>query len=816
MQRRWLWIAMASAGLLSACGGSGGGDSTAETGGPGPLPVSQVSVAMSGTAAKGLMANADVTAHAINADGTVSSEVLARATTDAQGRYSLSFQGTQAQPYVIKVTANGNTTHLDEVTGLQPLPEGFSMRSVFVPNSTGTVTTSISITPFSEMVVAAAVKAGGLSGDNVTKARTTVQDLLGFDPTTVDVKSTGDAAATPEQQKLAILLTAVSQMAKDGTLGCGSKGSGGQVAQCVVQELANAASTTTLSLGTVSGTLASAVATVLRDDTLRGQVAPTLLTALQSNLGCTDASCVPVAPTTPSTPTDVVTPAITAAKGLFDNVRSDWRELFGSGRITDPTAAFQTQASKFEQSMRGVQAPVEMVTKDLGVLLMGIDLFNDYKAGRTNVPTRGRASGGFTNDTFMSSGYNAVGCTLVQDANGTTTATSAANANFISCRASYYTGPSYAPGATVQTLLDWAHGFTLTPSATTVGTFTYSSRARYRPVAPGMNGQVLNAGPSVTLPGTQHYDGAITTTTDSSDHVTGFTATGDLPGAFSMEGTTLVSKSHSWNLSGTRSIAAANNSTSSLSGTVVAKNGDDSTQSTLQIKSASLTEIPVARDALDRIVHPDSPAAVASAGGEIATGAFNVVWATPGAEFEGSVAASESSWDKSFTLHAPTKVEIAGALRTVDGSAKSEFFSGKLTLSAAGLAQYDARLPDASDNFVTVSASLQGMATAPNRPQLELTAATSMKTSEKEPSLVTVAYRSLVNGTPKMAVNMTASRNAAGAAVLSLSEAASNLSMTVTEGDNSADLLLGGNTVIGKLDRRGVMTYADGSFESLY
>jgi hypothetical protein len=807
---------MAAAGLLSACGGGGSGSA------PEPSNAAAVSVSMSGTAATGLRANADVTAHAVNADGTVATEVLARATTDAQGHYSLTFQGTQAQPYVIKVTANDKTTHLDEVTGTaQPLPVGFAMRSVFVPTGTGTVTTSVSVTPFSEMLVAAAAKAGGLSSDNVTKARTTVQDLLGFDPTAVDVKRTSDATATPEQQKLAIMLTAVSQMAKAGTLGCGSSGSAGQVTQCVVQKLADAASTTTLSLGTVSGTLASAVTTVLGNDTLRGQVVPTLLTSVQSNLGCTDASCVPVTPSTPSTPADVVTPAIAAAKSLFDNVRSDWRELFGSGLKTDPTAPFQTQASKFEQSMRDVQAPVEMAAKDLGALLMGIELYNDVKAGRTNMFSRGRAPGAFTGDNFMSTGYNAVGCTLVQDANGATTATSATNANFISCRASYYTGLSYAPGSTVQTLLDWAHGFTLTPSATTAGTFTYSSRARYRPVAQGLNGQFNPSGSSVTLPGTQPYSGTIETTftTDPSsrpEHVTGFTASGDLPGAFAMGGTTLVSKSHSWSLSGTRSITAANDATSSLAGTVVARNADDSTQATLQIKSASLTEMPVSRDAAGNTVAPTSTAAVAAAGGEIATGAFYVVWSTPGAEFEGSIAASDSGWDKSLTLHAPTKVEIAGALRTVDGSAKTEFFSGKLTLSAAGLAQYDDQLPNSSGNFVTVSASLQGTATAPNRPQLELTAGTSMKSYEKEPSLVTVAYRSLVNGTPTMAVNLTASRNAAGAAVLSLSEAASNLSLTVTEGSASADLLLGGSTVVGRLTTKDyLLTFVDGTFVSL-
>ena len=133
-------LAALSAAVLVACGGGGGSTTPA---GPGIDP-NAATVSLSGVAAKGLMANADVKVYAVKSDGTVdTSTVLGTATTDAKGQYTLSFAATKDQPYVITVTAkaDGSTTHLDEVSGTsQALPSGFTMRAVLVPASGGTVT----------------------------------------------------------------------------------------------------------------------------------------------------------------------------------------------------------------------------------------------------------------------------------------------------------------------------------------------------------------------------------------------------------------------------------------------------------------------------------------------------------------------------------------------------------------------------------------------------------------------------------------------------------------------------------------------------
>ena len=91
--------AIAAAMCISACGGGGGGYTSPTT--PVVTPSTSVTVALSGTAAKGLMANADVNVYAANADGTVSTTSLASTTTQADGTYTLSFSGEQGKAYVI-------------------------------------------------------------------------------------------------------------------------------------------------------------------------------------------------------------------------------------------------------------------------------------------------------------------------------------------------------------------------------------------------------------------------------------------------------------------------------------------------------------------------------------------------------------------------------------------------------------------------------------------------------------------------------------------------------------------------------------------
>ena len=807
MNTRSPWIPTALAvALLAACGG-GGSDS--------PAPATTASVTMSGTAAKGPMANADVAALPVNADGSIGTAPLATALTDPNGSYTLNFTATKDQPYIIQVKskANGSTTHVDEVSGqTQNLPAGFSMRALFVPTSTGNLTTSASVTPFSELAVAAATRAtGGVTAANAAQAVSTLTQLLGFDPTGAKVKPTSDAGASANEQKLAVLLASVSKLAGTGALGC-TTGTPGEVTQCVVGKLSDAASVSTLKLsnGTtdVSAALGAAVTDVLADATLRGNVAPGTLGSIQGNLACT-APCTAAPPATAS--------AIDSARNLFTQIKSDWQTLFSRGGASSiATGAANAEGWKFRQAMNGVQVPASMLVKDLGALLMAVDLYNDYKAGRTLSNSRGRAPDNFNTDTPATvANMNTVGCMLYQDSGTVTAATNPSNANFIGCRASHkinVTGVA-ATGVTV----DWRHGFTITPSAT-AGEFTYTTRARRRTT----NCTVQPCTVDNAALQTNFYSGTVTTTTNGEGSVISFSAVGDLAATFAENGITLVNDHNALNMSGTRTISGNHNETSSLSGTLeafdvpVAPATMGASLGKLTVKSGSSGEIPVACDANFNEVRPGSATAVVQlCSGAIDHVSLDLLSTTASAEFEGVFSAGPTTWDSTGTDRIPNAAKLSGALRNIEGNTVTEFLQGEFNATATGFAGFNAQQPDSTSNYYTTAVTFAGTVTAPTRPVLKLTASASKKSYETDVASVTMQYSVLVGGTPRTVVAIDVSRGATGGADFKLSEATSGLSMTWLDNATSADLLKG-TDVIGRLTQSSkLLTFSNGTVISL-
>ena len=813
-------FAVLGASLLSACGGSGS-DTPTET------PSAAATVALSGTAAKGLMANADVFVHAVNADGSVNTTTsLAGPTvTGNDGKYSLSFNGSKDTPYVVQVRAkaDGSTTHRDEVSGAdQSLPAGFTMRSLVLPDASGNVTTTASVTPFSEMAVAAAAKAsGGVSAANAAQALSTVKQLLGFDPTKVAATSTG-SASSDDEKKLAVLLTAVSQMASSGDLGCNS-GAAGDKVKCVVDALGAAASTTSIKLESgstnVSAVLSSAVNTVLAKPELVGSISSTLLNTVAANLGCSS-DCA--AASTGSTPTvDATALAISGAKLLFTQLKSDWTALFSRGGASSiATGAANVQAFKFDQAMRDVHLPATTLLTDSGALLLGIDLYNDFKAGRTSTPSRGRGEGMVANDDSadFSNSYGAASCGLYQDANTQVLATAIGNANFIGCSARYYLSRSYANNS--FTTNEYRHGFAITPNAD--GSFGWQTRARLRVTNP--NGVVLsNAALQTDANGValEPFTGTVTTTMTGGS-VTGFSIVGELAGGFENGGFRLVNHKHAINLSGTRSFSASQrkDGSSSISGSLVAQDSSGATLSTLTVKQGSSKELPVSKDADGNEVAPGSPTAVRSAGGTLHALTLNLVFSTASAEFEGLLSLPSASWDKSGTRLQPTEATLSGMLRNISGGVANEFLNGSFTAKATGYADYDATVPYSATNRYTRSLSFVGQITAPGRPTLALTVGAEQLVASDNGSTesLTLQYRSLVSGTPRLVVALSGTRDAGSASVnrYRLTEAGANLSLSWVDGANSVDLVHGDSRVVGSISTSsGVVTFSDGSLVSL-
>ena len=814
MKNNHPWIPAAlSAALLAACGGGGG--SSPDTSTP---EVTTATVSMAGTAAKGLLAHAIVTAHAIGADGQPAAAALATAETDAAGHYSLSFTATKNQPYVIEVAAkpDGSTTQLDEVShATQALPAGFTMRALFSTASTGPVTTRVAVTPFSEMAVAAAAAGtGGITAANAAQAITNVKSLLGFDPTAV-TPTTIAAASGTEQQVFAVMLTAVSKLANDSALGCTQSDAGART-QCVVETLASASSLSSSAPGTVSGTnvstaLGDAAQAVVADPVLNpGTVDPAALTTIGDNLAHGGN-------TPPPAGSDAT--AIAAAKALFTEIRSDWTTLFSRNTATTLGAA-NVEANAFRAAMTGVQAPAEMMLKDAGAMLTGIDLYNDYKAGRTTNPERGRALEATASDTsaLVANDFNAVGCTLYQDANRTVMTTAPGNANFIGCRAAFKVTRTVTTTGSVTT--QWFHGFGMAPTGN--GGFTYSTLARKRDTTCTYATQTcsnvntnMTDGAGVAFPA---VTGTVTTSVGDdpftgaqvTGHITAFSMSGQLPGAFKAGGDTLVSDHHTWTVSGTRTFGQDSTgraqSVSTVEGSVQAFAADGSSLGTLTVVSGSGTDTDV-----DLTADGSSP-------GDLTAAALDVVWTTATSELAGAFTISDTAYDKSGTSRTPTKVSFSGALRNKGtGTAMVDFASGTMSVSLGGYGNYDATQAHTTSNDFTESLSFVASITAPGRPKLEISGSSTANAVDDAFRNASLQYRTVVDGAEKMVIGIaiTGAQGTTPGSV-KVSEAASGLSMVWTDGAASAALVYNNTLTVGTLDKSTkVLTFTNGDFVSV-
>lgn len=781
MRLHSLSVILAGTLVLAGCGsgGGGGGDSS-----------DAVSVTMSGQAAKGLVRGGRVSVHATGVDGAMSDAALASVDTGSDGSYSLSVSATRGRPLILVVSGQSGTAHDDEVSNqAQALPATFRMRAAIVPR--GNITARMTVTPFSEMAVAAAGKAdGGLSAGNVDKGNGMVRQLLGFDPTKVEVKTGSVASASTDEQKLAVMLTAVSQLANTGQAGC-SSGSGGEKAACVVEKLASAATVDSMELKTadvpnLGQQVAAAVEAALEQPRFAGSVSTAVLTTITANLRCSGDDCKVAPP--PASSGDPVADAIAAAKALVTELKSDLTALFVSGAESGIGDA-QAQATRFGDAIDDVQVPAEVMLRDTAMLTLAVDLWNDFKAGRTTSPSRGRFAGGFASSGTPppSGGPSGYGCTLFQDSSNSTVATAPSNANSIGCSARFFVDFGTSPPT------QFVHAFRLQPGAT--GQFSYFSRARSRQQNSDgsfASDQVL---PTSSSPS---RNGTVTFTVDGAGHMTSFTATGELPGGFEMGGSTLVSDHHAWNVSGSRSGPATGTSTVSLSGDIAVKDASNATQGTLTVNSGSIGQVPD------------------GAGGTLfSSAALDLTWATAAAEFQGSFSLGDFVASADGADRVPTLVTLGGTLTNIEGSTRTSFASGTFTVRLIGFESFNAAQSTTADNDFTVDASFVGTVTAPARPVLRLTFGASAPSSEDEPTAVSLQYRSIVSGTPRMTIGIGVMRNTAGVPVVTLTEAGAGLSITATRGAGTADLLLDGATKIGELNlNTGVLTFTDGSFIS--
>ncbi len=196
--------------ILSSCGGgSGGGGTTAGSNG-----------SISGTAVKGPVSGAAVTAYAID-NGTMGAQV-GTGTTDSQGNFMVS-TGTYSGPLMFQMSGG---TYTDEATNAGMAMHSGDMMTAVIPSVvSGSTMTGIQITPLTSMAQARAhTMTGGMTDANITAANAAVgayfmvDDILRTLPINPLLQGSGIAAGVNQSMKnYGMTIAALSQYAK--TLG---------------------------------------------------------------------------------------------------------------------------------------------------------------------------------------------------------------------------------------------------------------------------------------------------------------------------------------------------------------------------------------------------------------------------------------------------------------------------------------------------------------------------------------------------------------------------------------------------------------------
>ncbi|RZS58789.1 hypothetical protein EV685_1089 [Sphaerotilus mobilis] len=835
---------------LAGCGGgSSKNDSTSGT----QNTVTTGKVTLTGVVSKGVMVGAVVTAHPVK-DGVVdTATVLARGITVAGGRYTLpAFDAPLGSPVIVRAQVVDKTVHTDELSRqVVPLPTGFEMRSAIVPQVADTPSPlPVSITPYTEMLVNAAESgADKLDKASIDQGKSAVTQLLGFDPVATDVNGIAVANSTAVNA-YGLMLAAVSQLAtQSAALGCGQTDAGAAMA-CTVGKLADAAQldSVQLQLGEVDvgAKLSAAVSTVAGNSTVTNAV-----DVSQTVDGVTQRlACVPGSLTNPCevASVDQTVTGVAAAKAMFAAMRTSmdgWMSrggTAGSGRLNQ-------DAQAFEAAVTGAQVPLDQVEQDLAAIKLGIRLYEDHMAGRSDVMSKGARPGladGYdrtleTNGTYWPHGGtwadNAIGCMLYKAPN--VVATSKEDVAFIGCRSSVRTEiervqPNGMTPGTIR-LTDWRHGYTITPKGVTSAgnlQFDYTTSASKRVRARTCTGSVfpwslsgcnaqaevvdervdLQLKPDGTARG---YSGSIIVSPSSSVPA-GLVVevTGEMPGLIDGVNGALLSDRQSVTLTARDDGSVSSIATVSGEVKVYASAAASTPIGTLAIAPNSQITFVAANEDGSRPISGQT-----ATGREINTARFGLSWTTPGAALSGTLTVNSSGWDRSGFQRDATSLMFNGRLDQIQAGVARHWITADLSMSTTGYDQHDVTLPvSASNPAYRIAADFSGTVTPTDgKPPFFLSLNTSKASNEANPTSLTGTLRMGTASAAKVNIQLSASVDALGAQTWTLHETVQDVTLTLQPHQRSTAIRQGsGQRQVGTidLDRRRA-SYVDGSFESL-
>ncbi len=171
---------------------------------------------ISGTAVKGPVANAIMTAFSIN-NGVMGSQI-GTGQTDAQGNFTMSV-GDYSGPVMLQLKGG---SYIDEATGTTMTIQQSDMMTSVVPSmSAGATVSGVQITPLTSMAQTMAQgMAGGMTSANITAANTgignyfMVNDILHTRPMNPLTQGAG-SGADQNTKNYGIAISAMSQLAKN-------------------------------------------------------------------------------------------------------------------------------------------------------------------------------------------------------------------------------------------------------------------------------------------------------------------------------------------------------------------------------------------------------------------------------------------------------------------------------------------------------------------------------------------------------------------------------------------------------------------------
>jgi len=771
-----LGLACTLASALAACGGGGGSTPSSSNPGSG-TPVGGANITLTGVASKGTIKDAIVRVYAIDAAGARSaSPILNTRTSRSDGSYSLNL-GARTGLFLIEVSADAGTTMDDEYSNTIPMPAGLTLRSVVQVDANSPETVTGHVTPFTDMLVTAALSAGangGLTSDNVESAQAEAIKILGFNPLVtrpLNANSAAAAATDDASEKLqAVALAAISGIAHNNGLGC--SGNDSDKIKCAVNATTGSARMVNGAV-TISATAKQALLAGMAAAAEDADVNQTTIKTTEGQKLFADAA-IAAPPAQGSAPKPATGP-VADAKAFFSSLRTNLQAWSASSESGGLRNTLDTMQSDFDAAV----APLDQSLADWVVVSGdGIALFNNFAQKKTSDTTVGKLN----DDSALGA------CRLFKDAAATVPATAADSGKrpgSVACILNRKTvaGSERSTAASgVYNRDQITRTITLVPADTS--NFNYTSRTlrETQSYLKDGNGVGYNF---ATLAGNTVIGSTATGSVSyilSGTSVISASINGYMPARVGDDGTALTDR-EAWNISYSAWQESAGTTKYSFSGKVDA-----------QKSGASLGTVMVNEGSYVRAIFT---------GGDrrMTEGSLSIGVKAGSSAVTGTLALSKFSTDRHGNRYLPTVAKFTGNFT----STKGDSFDGAISAELTNYKKVDSVAPQSASNYATGSASFSGK----------------LKVVGLKPLAVTFAARatgykkSEFNGTYSDSTNQI---NFSGDNRLPLKVAlssSSGIKLTWVDGANYLDVFKN-NTKVGLINvGTRIINYTDGSFETL-